>query len=134
MVTTGLVQYLLTLPAITGLVGNNIAPIPAPVAMSGYPLITYQMASQNEGYTLTSPEGLATARIVYDCMAELNPSGYTTAKSIALALKLALSGFSGTLPDGTKVWFIEIANVQDLFNDASFLSVTSVHALVTYQD
>jgi hypothetical protein len=134
MLTTELREYLLTLTEITTLVGQNIAPIPAPTDLSHYPMITYQQASDLPEYSLDGPEGLATSRIVFNCLAQLNPGGYLKARNIALALRTALSGYAGTLPGGTRVWFTSIANVQDVFNDQSFLSCTSVHALVTYDD
>lgn len=134
MLTNGLVSLLLASTPVTAIAGNSIQPIPAPVDLKQFPLITYQQVSDTPGYTLTGSEGLSTARVVFDCMAPLNPGGYTTARNLALAVKAALSAFSGTLSEGTKVWFIEIVNFTESFDNASFLSRSSVHAMVTYTD
>jgi hypothetical protein len=134
MLTNGLVALLLASTPVTSIVGNSIQPIPAPVDLKQFPLVTYQQVSDTLGYTLTGSEGLSTARFVFDCLAPLNPGGYLVARNLALAVKAALSAFSGTLSEGTKVWFIEIANFTENFDNASFLSRSSVHALITYSD
>ena len=92
------------------------------------------MASDVPEYTLTGTAGLSTARLVLDCLAPLNPGGYLVARNIALAVKQALSGYQGTLPDGTRVWIAEVVNVVDLFAPDAFLSHTSVHLMVAYLD
>lgn len=142
MLTSGLVAYLLTQTSVTSLLaqGNAIQPIPVPVELTDtsgnplYPCITYQMASDVPEYTLTGTAGMSQARVVLDCLAPLNPGGYLVARNIALAVKAALSGFQGTLPDGTRVWFAEVVNVVDLFSPDALLSHSSVHALITYLD
>ncbi len=132
--TNGLVALLLSNDQVTSIVGNAIQPIPAPVNLKDYPCVTYQQVSDSPNYTLTGSEGLSTARVVFDCLAPLNPGGYSVAHNLALAVKETLSAFSGTLSDDTRVWFIEIANFTESFDNASFLSRSSVHAMVTYED
>lgn len=134
MLTNGLVAYLLEQSAITSIVGTAIQPIPAPADMSGYPCITYQMASDVPEYTLTGTAGLSTTRIVFDCLAPFNPGGYLIARSMALAVKAALSGFEGNLPDGTKVFIAEVVNVTDNFDNDALLSRSTVHVSVVYSD
>jgi hypothetical protein len=134
VLTNGLVSLLLASTPVTAIVGNAVQPLPAPVALTGYPCVIYQQVSDSPAYTLTSSEGLSTARFVFDCMAELNPGGYLVAHTLALAVKAALSAFSGTLSSGDVVWFIEIVNVTESFDNASFLSRSSIHALITYSD
>jgi hypothetical protein len=124
-----LVAFLLNQPALTALT-SRIQPIPAPPDLTLYPLITYQGASDVEGYTLQGSEGITTERIVFDCLA----GSYGSARAIALALKSILSGFTGTFSDGTRVYEVEIANVLDRWDDGSKVSCTSVHALITYAD
>jgi hypothetical protein len=134
MLTTGIVQYLLTQTVITDIVGDAIQPIPAPVDLSGYPCITYQQASDVPEYALQGSVGLSASRIVLDCLAPINPGGYLVARTLALAVKAALSGYAGTLPDGTRIWVTEVVNVQDSYDDSAFLARSSVHAMVTYAD
>jgi len=142
MLTTGLVQYLLTQPAVSYQLaqGNAIQPIPAPAQMTDtagnplYPCITVQMASDVPDYTLTGTAGLSTTRIVFDCLAQQIPGGYLVARNIALAVKAALSGFQGILPDGTEVFMAEVVNVVDLYSPDAMLSHCSVHVLVVYSD
>jgi len=131
MLTTGLVQFLLAQAPITALVGNAIQPIPA---TEPYPCITYQMVSDVPQYTLTGTAGLSQARIVFDCFATNSKGGYLVARNIALAVKAALSGYSGTLSDGTRIFFCEVVNVTDNFDNDALLSRSSVHVLVTYSD
>jgi hypothetical protein len=142
MLITGLVAYLLTQTSITSLIaqGNALQPIPAPVEITDtsgnplYPCVTFQMVSDAPQYTLTGTAGISTARIVFDCLAPLDPGGYGVSRNIALAVKAALSGYQGTLPDGTKVWMAEVVNVLDIFSPDALLSTCSVHVLVTYSD
>jgi hypothetical protein len=142
MLITGLVAYLLAQTSITSLIaqGNAIQPIPAPVETTDsngnalYPCITYQMVSDVPEYTLTGTAGISTARIVFDCLAPLDPGGYGVARNIALAVKAALAGYTGTLPDGTVVWRAESVNVVDLFSPDALFSHTAVHVLVIYED
>jgi hypothetical protein len=133
---TGVVSYLLSLSTITSQLagGNAIQPAPAPVDDSDYPAIVYRVASDVPGYTLTGADGMSNSRIVFDCLAPYNSGGYLIASNLALAVKAALSGYRGTLPDGTRVLFAKVVNVTDNFDDAAYLSRSSVHVLFTYGD
>ena len=136
MLTTGIVNLLLQQTAITNVVagGNAVMPIPAPVDMSQYPCITYQVASDHpEEYTLNGPADVNQARIVFDCLAPYNNGGYLVARGLALAIKQALSGYSGTLSDGTRVLVAEIVNATDSFQNDALLNRSSVHVMFTYQ-
>ena len=126
----GIVKYLLTKAPITALAGNRIQPIPAPEDLSLYPCVTVQIASDVSRYGFDGPDGVTTTRVVFDCFADR----YLNARSLALAIKAALTGYSGTLPDGTQVFETQIVNIQDGFDDGSHISRTAVHALITYAD
>ena len=130
MLTNGLVAYLLAQSSISSLVGANIQPPPAPEDLASYPCITYQSASDVSENANDGPVGVCTARIVFDCHA----LRYLDARNIALALKAVLNGYSGTLPDGTRVFLAESANLADRFEDGSRIYCTSFHALITYGD
>jgi hypothetical protein len=130
MITNGLVSLLLSDSTIAGIAGNRIQPIPAPETLSDFPCIAYQVASDVSDYTLTSPTGVTMTRVVFDCLAQR----YLDARNLALAVKAALTAYQGTLPDGTVVYFTEIVNLVDGFDDGSRISKTSVHAVMHYAD
>ena len=130
MLTNGVVAYLLTQTAITAVVGQCIQPIPAPEDLSQYPLITYQSPSDVSENANDGPVGVANSRIVFDCKA----LRYLDARNLALAVKAALNGYSGMLPDGTRVFLAESVNLVDRWEDGSRISCTAVHVLFQYKD
>jgi hypothetical protein len=132
----GLVAYLLTQAPITSVIagGNSIQPIPAPVDAASYPAIVYQMPSDIPDYTLTGPAGLSHSRIMFSCLVSYGPGSYLTAHNLGLAVKDALSGYIGTLPDGPRVFFAEVVNVTDVFQPDALLSATNVSVLFHYAD
>ena len=130
MLTNGVVAYLLTQTAITAIVNQSIQPIPAPEDLSQYPLITYQSPSDVSDNANDGPVGVATSRIVFDCKA----LRYLDARNLALAVKDALNGYSGTLPNGTRVFLAQSVNLVDRWEDGSRISCTAVHVLFQYKD
>jgi len=130
MLTNGVVAYLLTQEPVTSIVNQSIQPIPAPEDLSLYPLITYQSPSDVSENANDGPVGVATSRIVFDCKA----LRYLDARNLALAVKAALNGYSGTLPNGTRVFLTESVNLVDRWEDGSRISCTAVHALFQYKD
>lgn len=130
MLTNGIVALLSAQGNVTAICGNSIQPIPAPDDLAMYPCLTYQVASDVSSYTLSGPEGVTQSRIVFNCIAER----YLDARSLALAVKAALTDYNGTLPDGTIVFETEVVNMVDGFDDGSRLSTSAVHALFTYSD
>jgi len=130
MLTNGVVAYLLTQTAITAIVNQSIQPIPAPEDLSQYPLITYQSPSDVSDNANDGPVGVATSRIVFDCKA----LRYLDARNLALVVKAALNGYSGILPDGTRVFLAESVNLVDRWEDGSRISCTAVHVLFQYKD
>jgi hypothetical protein len=130
MLTDGLVTYLTGQANVTAIVGSRIRPIPAPEDISQYPMITYQGVSDVSGYTLSGADGVTDSRIIFNCHA----SRYLDARNTALAVKKALTGYSGTLPDGTQIFQAHIVNMVDGFEDGSRMSKVSVHVLITYSD
>jgi hypothetical protein len=135
MLTTGIVQYLLTQSSVTSSIagGNAIQPLPSPTDPSQYPCIVYQQVSETPDYSLTGNIGLAHSRVVFDVLAPQAQGGYLTAKTIALAVKQTFDGYEGTLPDGTRVFISEVVSVQDGFQADALLSRTTVHVMFHYQ-
>jgi hypothetical protein len=134
MLTVGAAQYLLTRSAVTDIVGDSIQPIPAPVKKELYPCITYQSPSDVPSDTGDQPDGISTARVVYDCLISYGPGSYIAAYALALAVKNAFNGYSGTLPDGTRVFRTKVVNMTDNFGNDAQLSRRSVHVVFTYSD
>ena len=130
MLETDLVSYLSGQSSITSLVGTNIQPLPAPENLAEYPCITFQVASYLPGYSTTGMTGWAQKRIVYNCWA----TAYLQAHTILEALRTVLTGYQGTLPNGTKVFFIECANGEDYFESESRLYRATLHTLVQYSE
>ena len=130
MLTNGVVAYLLTQTAITAIVKQSIQPIPAPEDLTQYPLITYQSPSDVSDSANDGPVGVANSRIVFDCKA----LRYLDARNLALVVKAALNGYSGILPDGTRVFLAESVNLVDRWEDGSRISCTAVHVLFQYKD
>jgi hypothetical protein len=125
----GLVAYLLTQTPITALVGQTIQPPPAPANLSDYPCITYQVVSYVPQYTEDGPIGVSDSRVVFNCFA----TTYLQATTLAQLVITALSGYSGTLPDGTNVFLATIVNLNDQYVDAArTLYRSSVHVMVQF--
>ncbi|MDR3746838.1 MAG: DUF3168 domain-containing protein [Acidobacteriota bacterium] len=130
MLTNGVVAYLLAQEPVTSIVNQSIQPIPSPEDLSQYPLITYQSPSDVSDNANDGPVGVATSRIVFDCKA----LRYLDARNLALAVKAALNGYSGTLPNGTVVFLAQSVNLVDRWEDGSRISCTAVHVLFQYKD
>jgi hypothetical protein len=129
MLPDGIVAFLLTQAAITGIVNDRIQPIPAPEDLDQYPLITYQSPSDIGENANDGPVGIATMRIVFDCLAQR----YLDARNLARALRGVLDGYAGDLPDGTHVELTESVNLVDRFDDGSRIYCVSAHWLMQYR-
>jgi hypothetical protein len=131
MLLDGLRSLIVAQANIAAVVVDRVQPIPAPEYDPAlYPLITYQSPSDDSQNANDGPVGVATARVIFDCLADR----YLDARNLALLLKALLNGYAGTLPDGTVVQLAESANLVDRFDDGSRIYCTSFHALITYSD
>ncbi|HEV2324560.1 MAG TPA: DUF3168 domain-containing protein [Terracidiphilus sp.] len=140
MIEIGLSEYLKAQPAIMSLLtvaGNvTVCPIPAPEDLKQYPVIAYQGVSYTSDYANDGPVGVAQKRIVLNCwsQAEIDGGTYLQANTIREAVRVALSGYQGTFPDGTKVSLIEIDGEDDLFSSESRQYNLTLHCLVQYAE
>jgi hypothetical protein len=126
----GLVAFLLNQSPITTLIGDRIQPVPAPEDLAQYPLITHQSVSDvPQDMNLDGPSGVTEMRIVLDCLAQR----YVDARSLGRTVKHILNGYSGTLPDYTRIYLMR-ATLVDRFDDGSRIYCTSVHVLAQYED
>jgi len=99
-----------------------------------FPVIVYQVVSDKNGRTLTGPDGVANARILFSCKMWKAPGSYLAARNLGLALHNALDGYQGTLPGGPQVFYAEAENPVDVYQEDGLLSVANVTAFITYQN
>lgn len=130
MLTDGVVAYLNTQVSVTGLVGDRIAPPPAPENLAQYPCIAYQQASYGAEITNDGPTGFSRARVVLDCFGIRK----TDANAVADAVRKVLQAFAGDLPDGTTVNSIDIVNIVDGFQVGNRVHSRAVHALIRFSE
>jgi hypothetical protein len=105
---------LLTQDATVGpLVGNSRV---YPVLMapnSAYPAIVYRVGEIETLYTLAGEAGLSQKRIYVSCHGQ----AYLDARSLADAVTELLSGYHGTLADGTVIQGAFQDSEEDLYDD-----------------
>ncbi len=111
MIEQGIEQRLMADAGVSALVGNRIYPVVLPENCS-YPAITYQLITSHETYTNDGPLGEVRARIQIDSWGKR----YGQVKAVAQAVRVALNGFTGQLPDGTYVFEIECDDASDGFD------------------
>ena len=101
MIESGISQRLLSTPAVTAIMGTRLYPviIPAGATPASYPCATMRTISSVPQYTNDGPTGFINARIQIETWS----ADYYTGKSLADAIRVALDGFYGVLPDGTAV-------------------------------
>lgn len=93
-------------------VGGFLAQLPQDQALPSW---SYTTVADPTDYTLKGPVGLSERRIQIDCY------GNTGAETITLAsaIDAVLSGYMGTLPDGTHVQGCFHLNTMDVFDEES---------------
>lgn len=121
---------LLTITALTAIVGTNIYPVALPksVSATAQPWMTYQTVSRTALYQLSGDSNLVKKRIALNIWS----SSYADVANAAKAIWSSLSGFQGTLPNGTVVRLIEIANGSDSYEDTALMYRAMVQLIVSY--
>ena len=120
---TGLIAYVV---AQTGL---TVQPPPAPANLAEYPVVTYQVASYATDYTNEGAINVASARVIFNAFS----TTYLQASNMAQLILSVLSGYTGTLTDGTHIFDSTIVGIEDQYVDASqTLYRTSVHTMIQY--
>lgn len=113
MLEQGLVTLLTETIGVTELVADRIYPVQGPPDDPTYPFITYLVAAGNSDYALDGTEARM-KRIQFDSWSLSS----LTNLQILTALRNVLTGFVGTLPDGTIVLFAARLNeMSDFDND-----------------
>jgi hypothetical protein len=110
---TGLYTLLSTNAGVSALVGTRIYPVQGPPDAPTYPYITYQPVTGGSEYALNSAEARR-KRIQFDCWA----ASALANLQILTALRNVLTGYTGTLTDGTRVLFTTRENEMANFDDS----------------
>jgi hypothetical protein len=97
MIEQGLTALLAANTTLTGLIGPRLYPVLVPEG-SAFPCVSYQDISATSDYTLAGAE-TQNKRIQFDVWA----TTYAQCKAVTKALRNALTGYSGTLLDGTRI-------------------------------
>lgn len=121
---------LLTITALTAIVGSNIYPVvlPKSVSATAQPWMTYQTVSRTPIYHLGGDSNVVKKRIALNIWS----SNYSDVTNAAKAIWAGLSGFQGQLPNGTTVQLIEIANSSDGFEETALMFRAMTQLIVTY--
>jgi hypothetical protein len=131
MIESGIRSQLLTISAVTDVVAQRVYPVTAPEDLSLFPCLTIATASYVADYTADGSTGWAQKRIVIQAFSQQ----YSDVRTVVEAVRSNLTGMRNTtLPDGTYVFLIEIANSQDFFETESRLYRSSIHLLVQYAE
>lgn len=117
-------------PSVAGIVGAAVYPPPA-AQNPTYPLVTYQQISGPRSYTHDGPDGMARARYQIDAWAKTS----TEARELAEAVRVALSGYRGTVP-GTdvKIDSAFLENEESLFEPDTALHRKTQDYQITFQE
>jgi hypothetical protein len=129
MLIEGVYQALKASSAVAA-IAKSIRPIVAPVDLSDYPCVTYQVVSRTPTYSLNGDVGVSQSRIVFECSA----IRYVDAAALIEAVYGLFSGFQGALPDGTRVYEAEIVNQQDDWNADAEIYSSHLHVIFTFQN
>lgn len=98
VIEEGLYAYLAGYAGLTALVDSRIYPLQAPEDAI-YPLVVYQRISGPRVYSHDGASGLAHPRFQITSWGEIYPD----AKAVAKQVRLALSGYAGTMGDDVDV-------------------------------
>ena len=104
---SGLTALILADGPTAALIGTNLFPVTGIIDGALYPYVTYQEISGSSFYTFDGSE-LRTNRMQLDIWS----ATYATNKSIIIALRNLLSGYTGTLNDGTRILFADRLSVS----------------------
>lgn len=99
MLEDGIYSLLLDNSSIVSLVSTRIYPVNLPEDVDLFPCITFQRITTTPEYTMDGPLGLEKVRVQIDAWS----FDYGEVKAVAEALRIALDGFSGSLPNGAVV-------------------------------
>lgn len=105
----GMIALLLAAPAVTAIVDNRIYPLSRPQG-AALPSITLQRISGAPLYADDGEVGLINGRVQIDCYGET----YTSAKTLAAAVKSTLSAVIDTIAGGVDFKYILVEDERDI--------------------
>ena len=127
-----LIAKLLADSGVSALVGTHIHPGVRPQA-GPLPAIVFNMISANPSYSDDGEDGIEEARIQLDCWG----ATYSSAKTVARAVKAAVSAFGGTV-SGVRFRYITLGLEHDIqetgANAASYPFRTSLDFIVVFDN
>jgi len=111
VIEEGLHAYLVGHAGLTALVGARVYPLKAPDDAM-YPLVVYQRISGPRVYSHDGASGLSHPRFQLTSWGEIYPD----AKAVAKQVRLAMSGYSGTMGDDVAVDACFLVNELDRYD------------------
>jgi len=112
MLEEGIVSALTTNSTFTALVGTRIYPVDGVRNQETFPYVTYRNGPSPATEYYCDGKQILHKSIQFDVWAQK----YSDARNIANAIDGVLSGYAGTLPDGTRVIFATAVNEIDNFD------------------
>lgn len=135
MLEEGIQQLVDANSAVQAILGNDpvrFYPTILP-ARPAYPCATYQVISDIPEYVLGGAAGIEIKRIQIDTWSGgTDGASYGDTKNAMAAIRAVLDGFSGPLPDGTRVAGIFVANGRDEFEQDARAYRCSMDILVHF--
>lgn len=136
MLESGLRAQLLTIDDLVNVIGQRVYPVTPPEdLLASCPCVVMQTATYSPSYSGTpGSTGLAEKRIVLTALAQEGSGGYSTVRTIIEVIRANISGFQGSLPDGTLVFQIRITNSADYFDSEPRIYRSTLSLAIQYQE
>jgi hypothetical protein len=120
MIEAGIFNLLTTDPTTYALLGTRLYPIQGVPDNPDYPYVTYQDVAAHSEYTF-EPTEERIKRIQFDIWCggidnSVSPNNYSVGRAIIIAIRNLLSGYAGTLSDGSRVIFCSRGEELDNFD------------------
>ena len=123
-IETGLNAHLLADGGVAAIVGDRVYPINVPQDVD-LPAVAYMRISGAPDYTHDGESGLESARFQFTCEALT----YSAAKGLALAVRAAISGYTGAMDDVT-IGALLIENDRDGWSEGFRAPVVRLDAMI----
>jgi hypothetical protein len=127
VVEFGLAQLLMNDAGITAICNSRVYGLIIPDEAT-YPAISYQIISDTPDATMNGPSSWEQKRVQIDCWAV----DYVTAKNLQAAVRTAINGFKGAMPNGTFAFSIFKDNELDFYEDVPRLCRATTDYMVQF--
>ena len=132
MLEAGIQQLVVADATVNSLIGTRFYPVLVPENPT-YPCATFQLISDVAGYSMSYEKGMEMKRIQVDSWSGgVEGASYLAAKNTDIAIRNVLELYRGTLPDGTIVGGIFVANSLDTYEQDARCYRTTTDYLVNY--